>query len=46
MHIRSDDKTGYAVAEFYYQTERNQKSLFNALENARQFIKMKNKDKA
>jgi hypothetical protein len=38
--IVADDKTGYAVASFYYQAGVDRKPLYNALDNAVKFIKL------
>jgi hypothetical protein len=40
--IVADDKTGYAVASFYYQAGKDRKPLFNAMANAAKFIKLLN----
>lgn len=38
--IVADDKTGYAVASFYYQAGADRIPLFDALTNATKFIKL------
>jgi hypothetical protein len=38
--IVADDKTGYAVASFYYQAGMDRKPLYNALNNAVKFIEL------